>query len=303
MNINQYFQRLKSRFSRETIPNSSLDARLIIQEGACLTAEDFITRGETPLTDQQIETIEQFAERRLAGEPISRIFSRREFWGLEFEVTKDTLDPRADTEILVEKALERARKIVGKTEDESGGKKAPLVIADIGTGTGCILISMLTELPEAEGVAVDLSPEALAVAQRNARTHGVDGRIRFIQGSYLEPLKGLKIGLIVSNPPYIPESDIANLAVEVRNHDPMMALSGGKDGLEAYKILCREAKKVLPCGGFALYEIGQGQAPDLIRLVDESNANLEGVYPDMAGIPRVVEISYGDNEEKACSPH
>jgi len=282
--INQYFQQLKNRFSRETGSIPALDLRLLIRAGASLSEEEFVAAGETPLSPQQIDIIEQFVARREKGEPVSRILGHREFWGLDFIVTKDTLDPRPDTEILVENALNWAR--------TKGAGKA-LKMADIGTGTGCILIALLTELPDATGIAVDLSPEALAVARENAARHGVEGRISFRQGSYLEPLQGGEVDLLVSNPPYIPDSDIPTLAKEVRNHDPILALSGGKDGLVPYKTMFTEIKSVLNDGGRAFFEIGYGQFPDIVRLVDDSDATLTAAYPDLAGIPRVVEVALG----------
>lgn len=288
MIINQYYQLLRARFSRETNDVSALDLRLLIQAGASITAEEFISGGDSPLSEQQIEIIEQFVSRRMAGEPASKIIGVREFWGRAFMVTKDTLDPRADTEILIERALLAAQ--------EKEGKSQPLRIADIGTGTGCILITLLLELPLATGVAVDISPAALAVARENAARHGVSDRISFRQASYLDGMEGGEIDILVSNPPYIPESDIPNLAINVRNHDPILALSGGADGLEAYKVLITETKNVLKFDGCALFEIGYGQLPDILRLVDDSTATLKAVTPDMAGIPRVVEISYGDNK-------
>lgn len=292
LNINQYFQELRRRFSRETNPVSALDARLLIQFVTGFSNEDFIVRGDSPLTAQQIETIEKFAARRLEGEPVSRILGRREFWGLEFEVTPDTLDPRADTETLVQKTLERTI--------QTYGPDAAITIADIGTGTGCILISLLTELPNAKGIAVDISPAALAVARRNAARHCVDGRIRFVESSLLDALEPESVEVLVSNPPYIPESDIPNLAKDVRNYDPILALSGGPDGLAPYKILMKEGKKVLRRGGFALYEIGFGQAPDIARIAGDSNATLVSVTDDLGGVPRVVEVAYGDNEKNTC---
>src|SRR5690606_22717337 len=159
-----------------------------------------------------------------AGEPVSRIIGRKEFWGLAFKVTPDTLDPRPDTETLVEAALGWAR-----------AQARPLSILDLGTGTGCILIALLRELPAARGLGVDISEAALAVSRENAASHGVAGRAEFRQGNWFAALNpGESFDLVVSNPPYIAESALESLAAEVKNHDPRAALTDEKEGLEAY---------------------------------------------------------------------
>jgi release factor glutamine methyltransferase len=171
----------------------------------------------------------------------------------------------------------------------------PLLLLDLGAGTGCILITLLAELPEAVGVAVDISPGALRVARENAERHGVEARADFRLGSWFEPINPSEsFDLIVSNPPYIPESDIESLALEVRNYDPFIALSGGDDGLLAYKMILNEMKKHLVCGGHALLEIGQGQEKALVRLVEDSMMTHTESYPDLSGIIRVVEMTCGE---------
>jgi len=271
----------------------ALDARILMRQGGNFSDVELITKAMCPLSEQVIENTLKLLDRRLRGEPVSRIVGEREFWGLSFKVTPDTLDPRADTETLVEAALARLRFM---------GNSTPRIL-DLGTGTGCIPIALLKELPEATAVAVDISAAAVAVARENAICHGVDNRVDFLCGSWFEPLKSDEsFDLITANPPYIPESDIESLAIEVRNHDPRGALSGGADGLDAYKTILKDLKKHLACGGFALFEIGAGQEKDLARIAGESNMTREESYADLGGIVRVVEIRMGKSENIFDSP-
>ncbi len=314
----------------------ALDARLLLRQGGHFSDADLIAGGSTPLPVEVVEKTMNLLSRRLEGEPVSRIAGEREFWGLTFKVTKDTLDPRPDTETLVEAALKRGRAMLDGRETglaamaSSGWRGDGLRILELGTGTGCVLISLLKELPEATGVGIDLNPGAVAVSRENATQHSVDNRVEFLCGSWFEPLEARRkedgreqeqggadcgrgsamdsgadsampgkeralFDLIVSNPPYICESHIESLAPEVRNHDPILALSGGADGLDAYKTILKDLKKHLACDGFALFEIGAGQEKDLARLVADSMMAQGESYRDLAGIPRVVEIGFGEN--------
>ena len=221
--------------------------------------------------------------RRLTGEPLSKILGVKEFWGLELEVNQHVLDPRPDTETLIEAVLAWV--------DREGLRDAPLNIVDLGTGSGCIPITLLSELPNATATAVDISVEALEVAKQNAQKHKMSSRIDFHQGSWFEGLEGQDFDILTSNPPYIPESDIENLSREVKNHDPILALSGGNDGLDEYKKIIFGLKDKLNGNNRAFLEMGIGQLESLTRLVDESNLLLCDSKADLAGIPRVVEIS------------
>ncbi len=282
MTLDEMLLKLRRELADGGVETPALDARLLMRQGGGFSDADLITKASSFLTTEVVENTLKLFSRRLEGEPFSRITGEREFWGLSFRVTPDTLDPRPDTETLVEAALKKL------------GKTSPRIL-DLGTGTGCILISLLKELPGAEGVAVDLNSGALDVSRENAVRHGVASRVDFRQGSWFEPIEeGESFDLIVSNPPYIPESEILTLAKEVRNHDPFMALSGGEDGLDAYKIILGGMKKHLGCGGFALFEIGQNQEKDLARLVDESNMHIRESYRDLGGILRVLEIACGE---------
>jgi release factor glutamine methyltransferase len=298
--LDQMLARMRRVLAAAGVENPALDARLMMRQGGNFTDSDMISGGQTPLSVQIIENVEKLLTRRLAGEPVSRLAGGREFWGLYFIVTPDTLDPRPDTETLVENALKTIPNIApaeeaGLAAMASMHADTGLRILDLGTGSGCILISLLKELPHARGLGIDLNPGAVAVARRNAAANGVADRVEFRAGSWFEPLEdGESFDLIVSNPPYIPEGDIESLAPEVRNHDPKLALTGGADGLDAYKIILKKLKKYLSCGGRALFEIGKGQEVDLARLVDDSNMSVCDSYRDLAGVIRVVEVGHGE---------
>ncbi len=287
-----------------------LDAKRLIEAVIGLSSADIIAHPEKKISQEHIDQINVYMERRLKGEPLSKILGVKEFWGLEFITNEDVLDPRPDTETLVEAVLDWVR--TDNVIARSGGDEAiyqcqeglprsvpspamtpPLKILDLGTGTGCIPISLLSELPNATVVAVDMSEEALNVARQNAEKHNVSDRIEFIQSDWFDNIEG-KFNIVTSNPPYIVDSEIPNLALEVKNHDPILALSGGKNGLEAYKKIFFSLKNYLKSDGRAFFEIGQNQLFDIARLVDESNLLAGDSRLDIAGITRVVEISRGD---------
>jgi release factor glutamine methyltransferase len=194
------------------------------------------------------------------------------------------LDPRPDTETLIEAALKRFK------------GNPPRKILDLGTGSGCILITLLSEWPQAQGVGVDISPAALDVARENAQINGIASRARFICGDWGEGLDE-SFDLIVSNPPYIPTQDIETLEKGVRNHDPTRALDGGADGLEAYKAILMAIKKLFSTDGAGFFEIGFSQAQEVARLVANAGFSVRETHPDLAGIQRVVEFDLGKTSQ------
>lgn len=225
--------------------------------------------------------VEDFATRRLAGEPVFRIIGEREFWGLPFSLSAATLEPRPDSETLVEAALDR----LGDRRQDA------ISILDLGTGTGCLLISLLSECPAATGLGIDLSPEACETARRNALVNGVTERANFQQGSWTVGL-GRQFDLIVSNPPYIPTREIAALDVSVRDHDPALALDGGSDGLDPYRVFARTLPSVLAPQGTVVLEIGAGQEADVIALMTEGGFIWGGSRRDLGGHARAVIFGY-----------
>jgi release factor glutamine methyltransferase len=251
---------------------AKLDARLLVEAASGLSRADMIARPDTVLGPAQMERLEEMLARREAGEPVSRILGQREFYGRTFKVTPDVLDPRPDTETLVDAALA----VLGKT--------ARPRILDIGTGSGAIIVTLLAEVAYAAGVATDLSPAALAVAGHNATVNGVDGRLELVETVWARGVGG-QFDLIVSNPPYIPQDSIAGLDREVREHDPHLALAGGADGFDAYRALLPEAASLLgPCGHIVL-EFGAGQHEDVVRIARAHGLALVdgGLVRDLAG--------------------
>ena len=230
-------------------------------------------------TDQSIR-LEDFARRRIGGEPVARILGAREFWGLPLTLSAATLVPRPDTETVVELALEMIRACPPPDHR--------LRIADIGTGSGAILLALLSELPHASGVGTDISGEALRTARHNAIDLGLAGRAAFVACDYAAALSG-PFDLVVSNPPYIRAADIAGLAPEVRNFDPVRALDGGPDGLDAYRTLVPQAARLLARDGALVVEVGQGQHGDVGALMVAAGLAPEGpAKADLAGIRRAV---------------
>ena len=224
--------------------------------------------------------LEDFARRRLAGEPVARILGRKEFWGLPLKLSAATLVPRPDTETVVELALEMAR--------AAPGPDRRLRIADIGTGSGAILLALLSDLPGACGVGTDISVAALRIASGNAAHLGFADRAAFIACDYAAALSA-PFNLIVSNPPYIRSAEIAGLATEVREHDPLSALDGGTDGLDAYRALIPQTAQLLAPRGVLVVEIGQGQSGDIEALMTATGLMLERPpKADLAGIRRAV---------------
>ncbi len=252
------------------------DARLLLAE-ALGGRPDLVTGyPERPLDPDQASRFRVLVGRRAAREPVSRVLGRREFWSLDLRINADVLDPRPESETVVEAVLERI-----------GDRQAPVRILDLGTGSGCLLLALLSELPRARGLGVDISPAALAVARENARAVGLSPRAAFRQGNWAQGLTG-SWQVIVSNPPYIMDSDIADLAPEVARYDPKLALSGGADGLAAYRSLAPEVARLLASSGILALEVGAGQAGEVGRLLGA--AGLAGVdcMRDLGGVERCV---------------
>jgi release factor glutamine methyltransferase len=273
-------RQLAERFRSGAIDSAELDARLLIGEILGLDLTGLVTSANRTLTTSETDRLESSAQRRLAGEPVARIVGHREFWGLSLKLSPATLVPRPDTETVVELALEVLR--------ATGALDRPLRVADLGTGSGAILLALLSELPHARGIGTDISAEALQTAEANAARTGLADRSSFIACDYASGLSG-SFDLIVSNPPYIRSADIADLATAVRNHDPTAALDGGPDGLDAYRALIPQAARLLAGGAALVVEAGQGQSADIEALMKAAGLTC-GRPPkaDLAGIRRAV---------------
>lgn len=257
------------------LPTPELDARLLVQGVTGASDIEMVREPGTRMSDEEEACLASFEARRLAGEPVSRILGMREFWGLAFTVTPATLDPRPDSETLVETALALLRDVPHPR------------ILDLGTGTGCLLLSVLHERQDATGLGADISREALAVAEANAARLGLSGRAGFHQGSWTDGVEGL-FDLVISNPPYIRRSDIATLDREVREHDPLLALDGGEDGLAAYRALAAAIPDVLTQTGQAVIELGAGQGAEVQSVFESAGMAVLRIVPDLSGIPRAL---------------
>jgi release factor glutamine methyltransferase len=248
---------------------------------------------EGPISSQELDAYLSLIGRRANGEPTQHLIGKQEFWSLEFEVTPDVLIPRPETEHVIEVALDRLalRELrAGKPQKTNG---EGFLIADIGTGSGCLAIALAKELPAATIYATDISPAALAVASRNAVRHAVGKRIHFAESDLARQMIAAGANesvfdLIVSNPPYIPRRDANTLASEVRDHEPAIALYGGEEGYELYAELIALAERHLKAGGIFVAELGHDSLPAVQPLLDLGRWTAVGVSNDLAGIPRVI---------------
>lgn len=271
---------LTARLQSAGIEEPALDARLLVGAALELDLTGMATQAARQLTPGETARLERYAQRRLAHEPVARILGAREFWGMPFRLSEATLVPRPDTETVVELALEifRGLTICGRRPR----------IADIGTGSGAILLALLHEIPDAFGVGTDLSLSALETARDNAVALGLADRAAFVACSYASALRG-PFDLIVSNPPYIPSAEIPTLSIEVREHDPHLALDGGNDGYDAYRALIPQASERLAPGGALIVEAGQGQAQNIETLMTAGALTMDRPpKADLTGIPRAV---------------
>lgn len=248
-----------------------------------------LTRPSEPLDETRFRRYLEMIGRRASGEPAQYITGHQEFFGLDFAVAPGVLIPRPETEFLVESIIERARK-----GSQAGPESGPL-IADVGTGSGCIAVTLAFHIPSARVIATDISRVALDAARSNAARHGVAPRIEHLQGDLLEPLSGRglegRMDFIASNPPYVPEPDRPCLQREVRDWEPGIALFAGEDGLIFYRRLLSDALSYLRAGGLLVYEIGYGQFAPIREMIDPARWELEDVRNDLQGIPRTIILS------------
>ncbi|HVY12160.1 MAG TPA: peptide chain release factor N(5)-glutamine methyltransferase [Alphaproteobacteria bacterium] len=251
------------------------EARLLLAAALGLDGAEILAHGEKNLTAEEEKTADEWLSRREKGEPLSRLRGRRDFWKSSFLLNEATLDPRPETETIIEAALAHY----------SGA--APQRILDLGTGTGCILLSLLQEFPHASGLGTDQSARALQAAKENASRLGLQSRAQFQQTNWADGIDE-KFDLIVSNPPYIPAKNIATLQPEVRLFDPPKALDGGDDGLEAYRQIAKTLPRLLKPEALAILEIGMGQDKDVEKIFAAQNFKLMEARKDLAGITRAL---------------
>ncbi|MBV8474004.1 MAG: peptide chain release factor N(5)-glutamine methyltransferase [Hyphomicrobiales bacterium] len=269
-------QDLAERFRAAALDDPQREAALLVAAACGARLVALIAEPDAPL-DAAAAKLEAFAKRRESGEPLSRILGRREFWSLELAISPDVLDPRPDTETIVEAARRALRERRGE----------PLRILDLGVGSGALLCALLSELPAARGIGVDLSEAAARIARANVEALGLAARAQVQVGEWTAGLDG-PFDLIVSNPPYIPTADLAGLAREVRDHDPRLALDGGADGLDAYRALAPEIARLLAPEGWFFLEVGVDQADAVKTIAVDAGLADVTTYRDLAGIERVV---------------
>lgn len=262
------------------VESAHLDARLLLARVLNVGREYLVMHHDTSLSDAELIAFDALVDRRASREPMAQILGEREFWSLNFLVTADTLTPRPDSETIIATVL-----------DYVPNPNARMMIADFGTGTGCLLLSLLTEFPNAHGLGVDISPAALAIAGKNAALHGLMDRAHFHHTSWGENVHG-RYDIIVSNPPYIRESDMDELAPEVVEYEPHSALVAGKDGLDAYRALMPHVKRLLAEKGVAALECGMGQSADVAAIAKAYGLRHLETCCDFAGIDRCVVLAH-----------
>lgn len=262
------------------IETASLDARLLLQHVLNVTREQLLADHRLSLSPDQQLAYRELVDMRKCRKPVAQLIGRREFWGRTFKVTEATLDPRPDSETLIEAVLARVR-----------SREAALSILDLGTGTGCLLLTLLDEFVQAKGTGVDICGEALKVAQENAARLDMQHRVEFVRSCWGEKVDGV-FDIIISNPPYIPTKTIAMLSPEVSRYEPRGALDGGEDGLDCYRVIARHLPRLLARNGVCVLEIGMGQHKDVSAIVSENGLTVAGIKEDLAGIPRCVIVTH-----------
>jgi release factor glutamine methyltransferase len=280
--IAQARRALADNFRQAGLDEAEADARLLLAHALKLDRSALIAQSDRVLALDETMAVAALAGRRLKREPVSRIIGVKEFWSLSLRVTAAVLVPRPDTETVVEEALDWI--------DRNGLRTKPLRILDIGTGSGAILLALLSELPNAVGIATDISQAALGVARGNAEQLGLATRCDFIVCNIADGVSG-RFDLIVSNPPYIARDDIASLDPEVRDHDPTLALDGGIEGLDIYCAIAGQARRLLAPDGRLIVELGAGQEAAVAGLMAASGLTVKLARRDLAGIARALSAA------------
>jgi release factor glutamine methyltransferase len=266
------------RLSAAGISDARREARLLLAAALGWDAARVLGFPEAEMTAAAGRRLEQLIARRSAREPVSRILGYREFWSLPFELSADTLDPRPDSETLIGSALAAL-----------GERARAYRVLDFGTGSGCLLLALLSELPNARGTGVDLSEGALQTARRNAAALGLGARAQFLRGNWGDGLSG-HWDVILANPPYIPSHALQSLMPEVARYEPKLALDGGTDGLEAYRALGPQIARLLAPAGVATVEVGAGQAPAVTAIMGGAGLVLRALRHDLSGVDRCLVL-------------
>ena len=266
----------KKTLSEAGIGTAFLDAELLLAYSLEKNREFIIGHPEYKLSIEEQKSFDDIIGRRIKREPVAKIIGKKEFWGREFVVSQKTLDPRPDSETIIYSVFELYP-----------DRKSNIKIMDLGTGSGCLLLTLLAEYPYASGIGIDISEEALNVAKTNADKLGLAKRGSFVLNNWTEGISG-KFDLIISNPPYIKNSDIEHLEPEVSGYDPYLALAGGVDGLDCYKFIAPAVRHFLNENGHIVFEFGMGQENDIRNIIENSGMKFISFKSDMAGLPRCI---------------
>jgi len=269
---------LAQMFRDRGLESPELDARLLVGHALRIERGHLVANGDRLLDAREADAVAARAARRLAREPVARIVGRKEFWSLDLRVDPAVLVPRPETETVVEAAL---------LTIDAAAREQPLRLLDIGTGSGALLLALLSELPNAFGLGVDISSAALDVARANATALGFAERCAFAAGDGGRALSG-PFDIIVSNPPYVAHGEMASLAPEVREHDPALALDAGADGLDGYRMIAADAYRLLAPDGSLVVELGAGQEVNAAALLTKAGLTITGARKDLAGISRAL---------------
>ena len=275
MILKEIQRKLCNNFSTIGIETPELDARIILKEVLSLDDKDLILKESLDIPEEIIEKIITIESRRLNGEPISKIFKKRDFYNSTFLISNDVLDPRPETELIVE----IANNYINKNEVKN--------ILDLGTGSGCILLSILKENRMINGLGIDLSKEAISIAKQNSKKLNLETQSNFLVSNWMSSVN-YKYDLVVSNPPYIASEDIKKLSKSVKIYDPILSLDGGDDGLNSYRLIASDLKRIISMNALIIIEIGYNQSLQVIDIFKKNDFKLIKKYNDINGLDRVL---------------
>lgn len=275
MILKEIQRKLCNNFSIIGIETPELDARIILKEVLSLDDKDLILKESLDIPDEMIEEIIAIESRRLNGEPISKIFKKRDFYNSTFLISNDVLDPRPETELIVE----IANNFINKNEVKN--------ILDLGTGSGCILLSILKENKMINGLGIDLSKDAISIAKQNSKKLNLETQSNFLVSNWMSSVN-YKYDLVVSNPPYIASEDIKKLSKSVKIYDPILSLDGGDDGLNSYRLIASDLKRIISMNALIIIEIGYNQSLQVIDIFKKNDFKLIKKYNDINGLDRVL---------------
>jgi release factor glutamine methyltransferase len=257
------------------IETSSLDSRIILKEVFCFDEKELILNSQSMVTKNKISEVDKILARRISGEPVSKIFGKRDFYKSTFLISEDVLDPRPETELIIE--------IANNFILDKGYKN----FIDLGTGSGCIILSILKDNKSLRAIGIDISNKAINIAQKNCSNLNLEKQATFLVSNWLSKVSG-SYDLIISNPPYIPSKDVDTLSANVKNYDPLISLDGGEDGLKCYRQIAEDINRVIGKNGRVVLEIGYNQAEDVIKIFESKDFIFLDKYIDINGLDRIL---------------